>query len=284
MMRAAAAALLIGCADPHPAVDPRLQATELRAFTSADGGRTWELHPDAMARGFDSLGLSPRPGGGLWLTGHDHLADPPPWERLLGPPLRGFAYDGSRWSRHRWSMWGGSALAWIDPQWHGDELWHLSRLEDGAGDPVLGGGDNAIRRYPQGDTLYQAPRLADPMPVTFRGERHVFATQLGRGVVHLRGEPLVEQQRWAGVTVPFAWVAAEDELWLLGQAAIQGRRYPVRAISRDGSSFSAFAPLMTPPADGPRTCTSPVVGPLGDGRLVLLCVDEGRDQRPAAAP
>ncbi len=263
-------ALLGGCRDPHPPIDPRLQNTELRAFTSNDGGQTWALYPEVMARGIDSLGLAVRPDGALWVTGHDHITEPPPWERHLGPKVRGLAFDGGRWVRKDWRPDGDGALAFIDPQWYGDELWYISRQDNSGGDPAEFGGATEMRRTPDNALLYSAVGLADPMPVTFRGARHVFATQLQKGVVHLTGDPLRQHCQFAGKTVPFATVMG-DRLWLIAQASVGGRRYPVYTTTADGETWESWRALL--PQSAPMTCTSPVLGPLGDG-LVLLCVDE----------
>lgn len=264
-------AALVACAPEHPPLDPRLLNTELRAFTSADGGATWALYPEVMARGIDSLGLAVRDDGSLWVTGHDHATEPPAWERYLGPKVRGLRFDGTRWTRADWRPSGGDALAFIDPQWFGDELWYISRQDNSGGDPAEFGGATEMRSTPDNDVLYSAVGLADPMPVWFRGERHVFATQLRTGVVHLVGDPLRHRRQFGGKTVPFATVIG-DTLWLLAQAAVDGRRYPVYTTTTDGETWSEWRALL--PRSEPMTCTSPVLGPLGEDGLVLLCVDE----------
>lgn len=126
---AGAVALWAGCSTSHPPIDPRLLSTELRAFTSEDGGETWALFPDVMAHGIDSLGLSVREDGALWVTGHDHATEPPPWERWLGPKVRGLQFDGSRWARKDWRPRGRCPRLHRSPVVWGRALVHLPQRQ-----------------------------------------------------------------------------------------------------------------------------------------------------------
>jgi len=256
-----------------PPPDPRLAQTALRAFRSADQGRTWTLDPAPLARGLDSLGLDVREDGTWWVTGLDHIEEPPWWEYHTGPRVRGMVKEpGGDWERERWWPDVGDTRSVIDPQWHGEELWFASRPFVKPGDPADMAESTTLRVAPGGRTVYSARGLADPSPVEFNGQLHVFVTELGRGVVQLSGEPLQPSRTFSSVTVPFATVM-DGELWLVAQTVVQGRRYPVLSRSRDGRQWTAWAPLLPILPDGPQTCTSPVVGPQ-DGELVLLCVDE----------
>ena len=267
------AAACMGCGPDMPPPDPRLAESALRVFVSTDKGRTWSLDPTPLARGFDSLGLTVRPDGSLWMTGLDHVDEPPWWEYHTGPRVRGMVWEpGGQWSRTWWWPDVGDTRSVIDPQWFKDELWFVSRPQVAPGDPADVDEETTLRVAPGGRSLYSARGLADPSPVELNGERHVFVTQLGRGVVHLAGDPLTPQRTFSRVTVPYATVM-DGELWLIAQTMVNGRRYPVLARSRDARQWTDWAPMLPTLPDGPQTCTSPVVGPK-DGGLVLLCVDE----------
>jgi len=269
----ASALLGVACSPDHPIPDPRLAETALRAFHSADGGQSWTLDPTPLARGLDSLGLSVRADGEVWVTVLDHVEEPPWWEYHLGPRVRGMVRaPGGNWEREWWWPDVGDTRSVIDPQWHGDELWFVSRPFIGPGDPADVNEITTLRVAPGGRSVYSALSLADPSPVTFKGELHVFVTELGRGVVHLAGEPLTPRRTFGRVTVPFATIM-NGELWLIAQTVVRGHRYPVVARSSDARQWTDFEPLLPLLPDGPQTCTSPVIGPQ-DGGLVLLCVDE----------
>ncbi len=263
----------VACAPDHPPPDPRLAQTTVRAFRSADRGATWTLTPEPLARGLDSLGLSMREDGQWWVTGLDHSEEPPWWEWYTGPRVRGLqrSTDGT-WSRRTWWLDVGDTRSVIDPQFLGDELWFASRPTATSGDPADVDEAVKLRVAPGGEVLFQAKGLADPSPVFFQGKRHVFITELGRGVTHLSGEPLQRVRSWGGFTVPYATVI-DGQIWLLAQILQNGRRYPMVNISSDGNGWAGWKPLLPMLPDGPNTCTSPVVGDTGT-ELWLLCVDE----------
>lgn len=266
--------LLAGCAPEQPPPDPRLAQTELRAFRSADNGNTWTLLSEPIARGIDSLGLSIRPDGTWWVTGLDHSEEPPWWEWYTGPRVRGLERTpGGTWERRMWWIDPGDTRSVIDPQWHGDELWFVSRPTAAvSGDPADVDEALELRVAPGGAVQYQVKGLADPSPVTFQGQRHVFITELGRGVVHLTGDALRPVRNWGGFTVPFATVI-NGEIWLLAQMLQNGRRYPMLNRSSDGNGWTGWVPFLPMLPQGPNTCTSPVIGEL-EQELWLLCVDE----------
>lgn len=264
---------MLGCVPDHPPPDPRLAQTEVRVFRSADGGATWSLDPIPLAYGFDSLGLSIRPDGTWWVTGLDHKNEPPWWEWYLGPRVRGLERtpDGT-WRHRTWWPDLGDTRSVIDPQFFGDELWFISRSTGSSGDPADINEPVKLRVAPGDRVVYEVQGLADPSPVWFRGEQHVFVTILDQGVVQLVGDPLVQKRSWPGRTVPFATVV-NDEIWLLGQIIQEERRYPMVATSANGIAWSGWAPLLPILPDGPTTCTSPVLGQT-DTELIVLCVDE----------
>ena len=245
----------------------------MRAFRSADGGTNWTLDPEPLARGLDSLGLSIRADGTWWVSGLDHSEEPPWWEWYVGPRVRGLerAPDGT-WRRRTWWPDVGDTRSVIDPQFFGEELWFASRPIATSGDPADVDETVKLRVAPGGRPVYEAHGLADPSPVEFRGQRHVFLTKLGQGVVHLTGDPLVQTRSWAGLTVPFATIV-DGQLWLLAQVLQNGRRYPMVNKSADGMAWSGWKPILPLLPHGPNTCTSPVLGAT-QSELILLCVDE----------
>lgn len=259
---------LLACAPPPP---PPMGVTQVRWFTSRDA-QTWAEGPGPLAEKLASLGLSERPDGALWVSALDHGGRAGPLDRWLGAPeVAGLVWDGQSWSRDSWTVEDPEAVAFIDPQWLGEELWYLARVGT-HGDPALDTRPVAVRSAPPGVTRYAAPQIADPSPLWFRGQLLVFLTEGHSAVVQLAGEPLAVVGRFPGVSVPFA-LEVDGELWLLAQQLRDGRRQPVRARSPDGRSFGPFEPLLPPDAVG--DCTSPVLGRSG-GTWHLLCVEEPR--------
>jgi hypothetical protein len=203
------------------------------------------------------------------LSGIDQSGLATPEEQAEGPRPEGYVGRDGVWTRIRWEQIHDlDALQYIDPQWSGESLWYISRK--GGGDPAQGG-KNEVRSTPPTTIHYAAPGIADPSPVEFRGARYVFITGQRGSIIQLGGEPLEELRHWPAVTVPFATVI-DDELWLFGQNNMGGHRQPVLRRSTDGRSWPGeWIPVL--PADSVGNCTSPVMGPWGDG-YVLLCVDE----------
>ena len=191
--------------------------------------------------------------------------------------------DGERWSSRVWRIKQVSAPGVIDPQWLGDQLWFYA-VEGQGGDPASRGGKHRICSTPPQRVRATMDGIADPSPVRFGGQLHLFVTQLPQRVIQLSGDPLREVRRFDGVEVPFAYVHA-GRLHLLAQRAGGGAREPLLASSADGRSWSAFAAVLPPGEVGPArppgqrgprplaSCTSPVMGRL-NGAWLLLCVEE----------
>ena len=239
-------------------------------FTSPDA-QTWTRAPGIVHAGLQSLGLSVRANGDLWVTGLDFSKRATLWERYIaGPPVRGLIFDGEDWEEEAWEIDDDETPNFIDPQWFGDEVWYVMRPGKD-GDPALDGANNRIRSAPPAQERLALATVTDPSPVEFQGQRSVFLTTRGNQVEQWAGEPLRQIARWPGVTVPFATVVGE-ELWLLAQQNLRGKRQPVVARSRDGRTWSRFSPMI--PWDSVESCTSPVMGPNPKGGYVLLCAEE----------
>lgn len=238
-------------------------------FTSADGG-SWTRQPGYAHAGLQSLGLSVRPDGELWLTGMNFRGRAGWLEKYVtGPPVRGARFSGEGWAEAEWEVDDDATVNFIDPQWLGDELWYVSRPGQ-SGDPAQDGAHNTVRSSPPPKERIKVATVTDPSPVYFRGALYLFVTTGANRVELWGGAPLARVQEWREVTVPFATVVG-DELWLLGQR-LAGPRQPMLARSRDGRTWSAFVPML--PADSVGSCTSPVMGPHPGGGYVLLCVEE----------
>lgn len=242
----------------------------------------WVRAPQPLAHSLSSLGLHVEDGR-LALTGLPMARPPSRFEELFAP-LRVFGLlsgaglsradvvKPERWGTTSWPVEDSEADAAIDPQGFAGGFWYYAAVGT-SGDPARHPGAHLIRSSPPAATRYSAEGLADPSPVMFFEHVHFFATvwQEGReSVIHATGDPLVEVQRFPGLSVPFAAVVG-DELWLLAQAVVGGRRQPVLSRSADGQRFDAPAAFLDPGAL--QSCTSPVMGPVSDG-WVLFCVEE----------
>ena len=131
-----------------------------------------------------------------------------------------------------------------------------------------------------GRERYKSPRLADPSPVRFNQELHVFATQ-NASIIHLIDEPLrpialspETNSHFNGSTVPFA-TKFNDKLMLVAQRHINGRRIPVYSLSNDGRNWGKWIPLAEIPPNI-SACSSPVVGKNPKGGWVMFCIEEKR--------
>ena len=269
-------ALAVACLpEPPPARPP----SHVYAFTSTDLVR-WTAQPEPVAEKLESLGLTVRPDGELWLTGLDMGGKHSPVRaKILGPALFGRRFDGERWVQETWWFKDADAVAFIDPQMFEDSLWYVSR-KGTHGDPAKDSQPNDIRSTPPAQTRLSGVGLVDPSPVRFRGALLLFVTDGHNQVSLFSGEPLQKVQTFNNLSVPFPFVH-NDTLYLVAQRPLNGRRQPVMAQSTDGVQFSEFIPLLSP--DQARTCTSPVIGPLNGG-WILLCVDEGIEGAPAEGP
>lgn len=264
-----------GCAPGDEPPPLRTGPTEVLWWTSPDG-EVWTRQPGVLAEHFVSLGLSVRPDGALWVTGIDQSGGKQSWwDRLSRPTAGGLVFDGDTWTRRRFSVRGVDAPALLDPQWLDDELFYVARSGRG-GDPAEAG-PVRIQSAPSGRVWLEGPGITDPSPAHFGGDQHLFVSEMGRGVVHYRGDPPTEVQAWPRLQVPSA-VSMGDQLWVVAQARVAARRQPVLAKTLDGARFSAWDRLL--PEGEVEHCTSPVLGPHPKGGLVLLCVSE----QPPPAP
>jgi hypothetical protein len=262
-----------------PEPPPPRPPSHVYAFTSTDLVR-WTPQPEPVAEKLESLGLSVRPDGELWLTGLDMGGKHNPIRaKIIGPALFGRRFDGERWEEETWWFKDPDAVAFIDPQMFEDGLWYVSR-KGTHGDPAMDTQPNAIRSTPPAQTRLSGVGLVDPSPVRFRDALLVFATDGHNQVSLFAGEPLQKTLTFNNLSVPFGFVH-NDTLYLVAQRPLNGLRQPVMTSSQDGVHFTEFVPLFTP--DQARTCTSPVIGPLNGG-WILLCVDEGVEGLGAAGP
>jgi hypothetical protein len=258
-----------------------LHLQSIAAFHSKDL-KTWTELPSPPIKGFDSLGLSVRADGKLWVTGNFHrtkdstgnyfgktiLAVPPnPNGNAPIKPveLHGLQYDEA-WSPITWTIDDPESRHIIDPQWIGDELWYIGFGELNS-DPMLHPEPNRVRSFPNPATRYAAQSLTDPNPVRFNDELFLFFTLGGREIVEMAGDPLTEVHRWKEKSVPFATVI-DEELWLLSQALTDSRTLPVLTRSKDGRAWSEWMPLVLP--KDVNGCSSPVIAK-DKGGYLLLC-------------
>lgn len=267
-------AVLLSCGSPdaypigQEPIKPLVGQTAVALFTSPDG-QTW-TRQDNLTEQLVSLGMWQQEDGALWVTGLDMSGKRSWWERLVqGHSVRGLIYEDGTWTETRWSVRGSDAAEFIDPQWHEGALWYIDRTGE-HGDPVSPQSVNTVASSPPLTRWFTDAGIADPNPVRFNGALHVFLTQHPARILHLAGDPLVEVGHWGGYSVPSALVVG-DELWVLAQGNIRGRRQPMLRKSRDGKRWGEWTPVI--PWDAIRHCTSPVMAPVPEG-WVLLCVEE----------
>lgn len=273
----ACASPLEGARDPDPGAD-----FQVWAFTAAAPDQAWIRSDAPLLHGLSSLGMHDT-GDGLALTGLPMLRPPTRWEEALGG-LRVFGFRSNgrltreaatrpeSWTPSSWSVEDPGVDAPIDPQGFEGGFWYYA-AQGREGDPAKRAGDHAIRSSPPPVARVAAPGLADPSPARLGGALTLFTTVwLGEGraaVAQYTGEPLAEVARFDGLSVPFA-LEVEGRLWLWAQAVVGGRRAPVWSVSADGRSWSAWRSVDL---GGLQSCTSPVMGRLRDGWL-MLCVEE----------
>lgn len=277
---------LLGCgADPMAVALERASELPFQVwvFTAETPDGPWTGSRAPLAGGVSSLGLHVEPDGRLALTGLP-MVEPPLLEELF-PSLRvrgwtatarltrAEAGQPSRWTPAAWPVEDPEAVAAVDPQGLEGGFWYFAAVGRG-GDPAKAQGAHRLRSSPPAQARLLGEGLADPSPARFRGEILLFATAHPDSVVVAAGEPLAEIARFPGVSVPFARVIAREgaeELLLLAQAALDGRRQPVLSRSADGRSWSPWQRVIDLGARG--SCTSPVLGKLVDGWM-LACVEE----------
>ena len=201
----------------------------------------------------------------------------------LGPLVFGIATtDLTEWRPLQWRLWDPQGFTPIDPQLRLENnslsLWYFGATGQAHRDPA-DRSVHSIRRAPIQDdgrfhvqeTVLSYPGLADPSPITFKGHEWLFATQFaGEKIVGFHNNAQEPTLEFKGVSVPFA-LEVREELWLLGTRMVQGVQQPVRAISTDGQTFSAFSPFL--PVPNGKPCASPVGAVLKD-QVVVFCVEE----------
>ncbi|MDP6932981.1 MAG: hypothetical protein QGG40_08685 [Myxococcota bacterium] len=269
-------------------------AFQVWAFTSVQG-QGWIRSERPVAHSYTSLGLHLEEGE-LHLSGQHRLQLPTAEEEAMNLLwTQSLVTDGTDWSARITPFEDPEVTSHTDHQWHAGELWYFATAQshrafdqpvdqDPANlpverDPLWREGMHLLRSTSPARTRVEGAGLGDPSPVTFQGQLHLFATRvhgtISQGsveVVHFAGPDLTEARTFPGVTVPFAAVVGE-ELWLLAQAQVGGRRQPVGARSRDGTTWSSWEPLVD--LGTMSNCTSPVMGKLGE-TWWLFCVEETR--------
>jgi hypothetical protein len=205
---------------------------------------------------------------------------PPTWlETQTDPPVRGYKYDGETWEGKSWRVEDTETRAYIDPQIFNGQIWYISPSGQ-SGDPAKKKSLIPIRSSNPGSVRFLGYGLSDPSPVFFQNELHLFATQ-DMHIIHAKGSPLRSVMTHPGMndifnhaSVPFAFTV-DDELWLVAQGNINGRRIPVLAKTTDALHWSRWIPIGDIPKNI-KNCTSPVLGADPKGGWILLCIEEKR--------
>jgi hypothetical protein len=247
----------------------------MHLFTSPDF--TEWTHQGPVSWGITSLGLHKRKDGKLAITCIQEVR-PPTWWEQRSPKVYGYIYDGETFTATEWDITDEGSSIYIDPQLFEEQMWYISP-SGYTGDPAKAPA-TPIRSSEPGIERYKAPKIADPSPVRFNKELHVFATQNG-SIVHLIDKPLrpialspETNSHFNGSTVPFATFYGES-LMLVAQRHINGRRIPVYSLSSDGNNWGNWVPLANIPQNIPA-CSSPVVGENPKGGWIMLCIEEKR--------
>lgn len=281
--------MLLGCGWVDPPVVGAVLGHDAQAerhlwlFRQQDDGR-FLRDPVPFGHSLSSLGLAAvddsliLTGLGFWPGSNSQ------WRRdWLGPPVHGLqTRDLDRWEPLLWRLKGdpGDRVP-IDPQLlaneDGLELYYYAVPPAERGDPGLRSGARIIARAGlDGEARWtqdvlEVPSVADPSPVTFQGQRLLFATtQPGNEITLFAGDPLSAIRTWTGVSVPSAFVHdGVLELWASRWSGHQ--QQAVRALSRDGRTFSNWEQPL--PMTGVRHCASPA-GASFHGQVVVVCADE----------
>ena len=249
----------------------------MHAFRSANL-KDWE-HQGIIAWGVASLGLAIDEDQSLLITAIQEVR-PPTWlETKTDPPVRGYKFDGTTWEPKSWKVDDTQTRAYIDPQIFNGQIWYISPSGQ-SGDPAQKKSLMPIRSSNPGTERYLGYGLADPSPVIFQNQLHLFATQ-DMHIIHAKGNPLRGVMTHPGkndifnhASVPFAMTVGE-ELWLVAQGNINGRRIPVLAKTQDALHWTRWIPIGDIPKSI-KNCTSPVLGPDPKGGWLLLCIEEKR--------
>lgn len=243
-------------------------------FTSSDMN-SWE-YKGPIAWGITSLGVHQLPDNNLAITCIQEVR-PPTWYEQRNPKVYGYIFDGAFFTPTSWEIDDTETKSYIDPQWFEGKMWYISPTGY-TGDPANAPA-TPIRSENPGTTHYAAPKISDPTIVRYQDEVHVFATQNG-SLLHLTGTPLKKivdaesTKQFNGSTVPFAFVV-EDNLYLLSQRQMNGKRYPMISKSTGKNRWSPWKPITELP-ESISACTSPVIGANPLGGWVMMCIEEKR--------
>ena len=251
----------------------------MHAFHSEDL-KTW-THRGPQAWGVASLGMTQHQNGNLLLMAIQEVRPPNWYEERFGPPVYGFEYDGTSLTPKAWKIEDKDTKAYIDPQFFENQMWYISPSGT-FGDPAKRETQMPVRSSNPGQVRYQGVNFADPSPVRFKGELHLFMSK-DLHIFHAKGNPLEMVQVHPKVndifykaSVPYAFIVEseeEEEIWLTAQSNIQGKRVPVLAKSKDALFWSNWEPIGNIPKSM-KNCTSPVMGPDPKGGWIMFCIEE----------
>ena len=264
-------------------------STQIRAWSSRDL-QTWTAQKDPPLHSLSSLGLH-HEDGNIVLSAQHRLQMPTKEEeemQLLWSQLLHF--DGVAW-RAEVRPFSAPISAHADHQWFEGELWLQSSpplFRGGAGavapdqlgaarDPLLLKVDHEIRTPDR--VWLSGVGLADPAPLRFKGDLHLFVTraEIHNQELRLSVEHYVEQDGqlekksvFSGRSVPFA-LEVNGEMWLLAQQRTRSGAQLVSSRTADGVSWSSWAPLLSSELE--RSCSSPVMGRVGE-KWWIFCVEQ----------
>jgi len=251
-------------------------AMNIMHYFTSDDFVNW-THQGPISWGITSLGMHQLADGNLAITCIQEVR-PPTWWEKQSPVVYGYIFDGKSFQATEWKVNDTESTIYIDPQMFEGDMWYISP-SGFTGDPAKAPA-TPIRSSNPGITRFSAPRIADPSPVRFQGNLHVFATQ-NASVVHLIDDPLrvialspETNKHFNGSTVPYA-TTYNEQLMLVTQRHINGRRIPTYSLSADAYNWSEWKPLADIPPQI-HACSSPVVGPNPAGGWVMMCIEEKR--------
>ena len=161
------------------------------------------------------------------------------------------------------------------------QMWYISPSGT-FGDPAKRQNEMPIRSSNPGQIRYKGANFADPSPVRFQDELHLFMSK-DLHIFHAKGDPLEPVQVHPKVndifyqaSVPYAFTTSVDdskELWLVAQSNIRGKRVPVLAKTTDGLYWTKWQPIGDIPKSI-KNCTSPVMGPDPKSGWIMFCIEE----------
>ena len=88
----------------------------------------------------------------------------------------GYEYDGSSLTPKAWKIEDEDTKAYIDPQFFENQMWYISPSGT-FGDPAKRETQMPVRSSNPGQIRYQGINFADPSPVRFKGELHLFMSK-----------------------------------------------------------------------------------------------------------